>query len=97
VVIRAFRINIYFFWVKIVANASFCFFEHSISLNIFRKQIRTNLYQYCNCIFLNLVPRMTFLSRFPFQFRVMATSVVIRAFRICLPQSLTLSPPILPK
>ena len=38
-----------------------------------------------------------FLSRFPFQFRVMATSVVIRTFRIRLPQSLTLSPPILPK
>jgi hypothetical protein len=43
----------------------------------------------------HLVPRMIFLT--PFQFRVMTTSVVIRAFRIRLPQSLTLSPPILPK
>jgi hypothetical protein len=34
--------NIYFFGVKIVANASFSLFEHSMSLNIFRKQIRTN-------------------------------------------------------
>jgi hypothetical protein len=95
VVIRAFRIrlftnfqNIYFYWVKIVAIASFSLFEHSISLNIFRKQIRTNLYQCAS---------NDFLSPFPFQFRVLATSVVIRAFRIRLPQSLTLSPPILPK